>query len=81
LKSISKRQGMCEMEIGSRTLLKFVITTMTRLSFSILTNSAFGKVYVGIIAKGSNTYPLPSFFNSWANNSNINANVNRYPLN
>jgi hypothetical protein len=56
---------MCEMEIGSRTLLKFVITTMTRLSFSILTNSAFGKVYVGIIAKGSNTYPLPSFFNSW----------------
>jgi hypothetical protein len=72
---------MCEMEIGSRTLLKFVIRTMTRLSFSILTNSAFGKVYMGIIAKDSNTYPLPSFFNSWANNSNIKANVNRYPLN
>jgi len=73
---------MCEMEIGSRTLLKFVITTMTPISFSILsTNSAFGKVYVRITANGSNSYPLPSFFNSWANNSNINANADRYPLN
>ena len=73
---------MCEMEIGSRTLLKFVITTMTPISFSILsTNSAFGKVYVGIIANASNNYPLSSFFNSWTNNSNIYANADRYPLN
>lgn len=72
---------MCEMEIGSRTLLKFVITTMTPISFLILsTNSAFGKVYVGITANSSNTYPLPSFFNSWTNKTNVNANADKYPL-
>ena len=73
---------MCEMEIVPKTLLKFVISTMTPISFSILsTNSAFGEVYVGIIANASNNYPLSSFFNSWANNSNIYANADRYPLN
>jgi len=73
---------MCEMEIGSRTLLKFVITTMTPIYFSILsTNSAFGKVYVEITANANNNYPLPSFFDSWANNSNIYANADRYPVN
>jgi hypothetical protein len=72
---------MCEMEIGSRTLLKFVITTMTPMSFSILsTNSAFGKVYVGITANASNTYPLPLFFNSWTNKTNVNANADKHPL-
>jgi hypothetical protein len=74
---------MCEMEIVSKTLLKFVIiTTMIPISFSILsTSSAFGKVYVEITANASNNYPLSSFFNPWANNSNIYANADRYPLN
>ena len=73
---------MCEMEIVSKTLLKFVCTTMIPISFSILsTNSALGKVYAEIIATASNNYPLSSFFNPWANNSNIYANADRYPLN
>jgi hypothetical protein len=73
---------MCEMEIVSKTLLKFVITTMFPISFSIpSTDLTFGKVYVEITANASNNYPLSSFFNSWANNSNIYANADRYPLN
>ena len=74
---------MCEMEIVSKTLLKFVIiTTMIPICFSILgTNSAFGKVYVEITANASNNYPLSSFFNPWANNPNIYANPDRYTLN
>jgi hypothetical protein len=73
---------MCEMEIVPKTLLKFVISTMIPICFSILgTNSAFGKVYVEITATASNNYPLSSFFNSWANNSNIYANADRYALN
>lgn len=72
---------MCEMELVPKALLKFVISTMTPISFSILsTNSAFGKVYVGITANASNTYPLPSFFNSWTNKTNVNANADKYPL-
>jgi hypothetical protein len=73
---------MCKMELVSKTLLKFVITTMIPISFSIPSkNSAFGKVCAVITTNGSSNYPLPSFFKSWANNSNIYANADRYPLN
>ena len=71
---ITKEQDTCRMKHGTRLFLKFVITAiMVVISCSMIyTNSAFGKINIGIASNSTSTHPLPSFLNSSANSSVLN---------
>ena len=72
---------MCEKELSSRALLKFVIPTLIPISFSVLgTNSDYDNVNLDITRNASNTYALTSLSFSWTINSTEYASAEKHHL-
>ena len=69
---------MCENELNSRALLKFVTPSLILNSFSVLgTNSDFDNINPDITQNTSNAFPLTSLFSSWTINSNEYASADK----